>query len=155
VQASSELIFALSGVIVGIILGVFGYRLLSRNHRESSLMQQKLLESERQVEEFKARMGTHLLDAHQHIDTLRTTAQQLEKQMVQEARYWQLEDEKLQRLDPASDINKKPSGSNILNAAENTLEAGVPRDYADGKNGTLSEDFGLKERKQAPQPPRY
>ena len=154
-QASSELIFALSGVVVGILLGVFGYRLLSRNHRETNLMQQKLLESERQVEELKARMGTHLLDTHQHIDTLRTTAHQLEHQLAQEARYWQLDDEKLQRLSLNGDVNKDPSESSILNAAESTLEAGVPRDYADGKNGTLSEDFGLKEPEQAPQPPRY
>lgn len=154
-QASSELIFALSGVVVGIIFGVFGYRLLSRNHRESNLMQQKLLESERQVEELKARMGTHLLDAHQHIDTLRTTAHQLEQQLAQEARYWQLDDEKLQRLNLSNATQKGSSEPSILKAADSTLEAGVPRDYADGKSGTLSEDFGLKERKQAPQPPRY
>jgi len=155
VQASSELIFALSGVITGIILGILGYRLLSRNHRESNLMQQKLLESERQVEELKARMGTHLLDAHQHIDTLRTTADQLEQQLAHEARYWQLNDEKLQRLNLSDAVNRDAPASNVLNASESTLKSGVPRDYADGKNGTLSEDFGLKEREQAPQPPRY
>lgn len=154
-QASSELIFALSGVVVGIILGVFGYRLLSKNHRESNLMQQKLLESERQVEELKARMGTHLFDTHEHIDTLRASAHQLEQQLAQEARYWQLDDDKLQRLSLNSDANRSSSKSDILNATENTLETGVPRDYADGKSGTLSEDFGLKEREQAPQPPRY
>jgi hypothetical protein len=33
----------------------------------------------------------------------------------------------------------------------------MPRDYADGTGGTLSEDFGLKddEDAKAPQPPRY
>lgn len=42
-------------------------------------------------------------------------------------------------------------------AATTEAEPAVPRDYADGNRGTLSEDFGLKngEEVATPQPPRH
>jgi len=154
VEASQEVIFALSGVVIGIIIGIVGYRLISRNHRDGVLMQQKLLESERQVTEFKARMGAHLIDTHKHITVMRNTTAKLEQQLTQEATHWQLNDETLQHLD-FSDIDASNAQAETAPESAETPTTGVPLDYADGKSGTLSEDFGLKERTQPPQPPRY
>lgn len=154
-EANSELIWALSGVVVGVLLGVFGSRLLNKNYRENKRMQQALLESERQVEELKTRMGAHLLDTHQHVDTLRDTAHQLEQLLANEAHYWQLDDNKLHGRILGNNDHQEPGEPHYRNDNENTSASGVPRDYADGKSGTLSEDFGLKTQDQAPQPPRY
>ncbi|MGS2743140.1 ZapG family protein [Halomonas sp. LS-001] len=153
-ESSYELIFALSGVVIGIIVGIVGYRLVSKSHRDGIQMQQRLLESERQVTELKARMGAHLIDTHKHITMMRNMTAELEQQLTQEATHWQLDDETLQHLD-FSDIDAPNEKAGIAPESTETPTAGVPRDYADGKSGTLSEDFGLKERAQPPQPPRY
>lgn len=153
-EASHELIFALSGVVVGIVIGIVGYRLISKSHRDGVLMQQRLLESERQVTELKARMGAHLIDTHQHITTMRNTTAKLEEQLAQEATHWQLDDKTLQHLDLRG-INTSSEQPDSALGSKETPTAGVPRDYADGKSGTLSEDFGLKGQTPPPQPPRY
>ena len=153
-EASHELIFALSGVVIGIIIGAVGYRLISKNHRDSALMQQRLLESERQVTELKARMGAHLVDSHKHITLMRNTTAKLEEQLAQEATHWQLDDQTLQHLD-FSNINASKAETDTASESGETPTTGVPRDYADGKSGTLSEDFGLKGQTPHPQPPRY
>lgn len=156
-EASHELIFALSGVIVGIVIGIVGYRFISKSHRDGVLMQQKLLESERQVAELTARMGAHLIDTHQHITAMRHTTAKLEEQLTQEATHWQLDDKTLQHLD-FSGINAPNAQTDATSGSKETPAAGVPRDYADGKSGTLSEDFGLKGQTpppSPPQPPRY
>lgn len=153
-EASYELIFALSGVLVGIVIGIVGYRLISKSHRDGVLMQQRLLESERQVTELKARMGAHLIDTHQHLAAMRNTTAKLEEQLTQEAAHWQLDDKTLQHLD-FSNIDASNAQPDTASESKETPTAGVPRDYADGKGGTLSEDFGLKGQTPPPQPPRY
>ena len=153
-EASHELIFALSGVVIGIVVGIIGYRLISKSHRDGVLMQQRLLESERQMTELKARLGAHLIDTHKHITTMRNTTAKLEEQLTQEASYWQLDEKTLQHLD-FRNIDASRTEDEAASVNEDTPTTGVPRDYADGKSGTLSEDFGLKGQTPPPQPPRY
>lgn len=159
-EASTELMFALIGVVLGIIVGAVGYRFASKGQHNVAAMQQKLLESERQVAELKSRMGSHLLGFQQRLDIIREEATELEQQLNQEAQHWHLGDSTLRRLD-LSDLNttsvgeEKTAPSPATGSATARTAAGVPRDYADGQSGTLSENFGLKETDTPPQPPRY
>jgi uncharacterized membrane-anchored protein YhcB (DUF1043 family) len=165
VEASTELMFAFIGAVLGMIVGAIGYRFFSKNQHNVVAMQQKLLESERQVAELKSRMGSHLLDFQQRLDTLRDEASELEKQLHQEAQHWHLGNDALRRLDlsglnttAVSEENTPTSiatGPTPAGSTTTEPDTSVPRDYADGQSGTLSEDFGLKETETPPQPPRY
>lgn len=152
-EVSNELMFAFIGAVLGIIVGAIGYRFASKSQHNVVAMQQKLLESERQVAELKSRMGSHLLDFQQRLDTIRDEANELEKQLNQEAQHWHLGDEALRHLDLSGLSNTQANEEESATASSATT--GAPRDYADGQSGTLSEDFGLKEADTPPQPPRY
>nr|WP_285222431.1 DUF1043 family protein [Halomonas sp. ISL-56] len=152
VDASSTLTFAIIGFIVGLIVGAVAYRLLSKSQREASSMRQKLLEREHQIAEMKSSVGSHLTGIYQRLSNIRDEANQLELQLKEDAAEWNIRDAAIQ---PSLDL------SNIDSAQEqpttvDTPPPATPRDYADGKSGTLSEDFGLKGNEAAtPQPPRY
>ncbi|MDR5898085.1 DUF1043 family protein [Halomonas vilamensis] len=154
-EASAELMFALIGAVFGIAVGAFGYRFVSKNQRNIAAMQQKLLESERQVAELKSRMGSHLHGFQQRIDTIRDETTALEQQLNQEAQHWHLSNDALRRLDLSRLNTTSVSEENTTTDEVTGPAANLPRDYADGLNGTLSEDFGLKETETPPQPPRY
>ncbi|MGM0520617.1 MAG: ZapG family protein [Pseudomonadota bacterium] len=161
-EVSTELMFAFIGAVLGIIVGAVGYRFASKSQHNVVAMQQKLLESERQLAELKSRMGSHLLDFQQRLDTIRDEASELEKQLNQEAQHWNLGNDTLPHLDLSGLSNTQaneegataPSTTNS-SATTGPAATGAPRDYADGQSGTLSEDFGLKEADTPPQPPRY
>ncbi|WP_075879136.1 YhcB family protein [Vreelandella massiliensis] len=151
-EASTELMFALISAVVGIVVGALGYRLTSKSQHNVTAMQQKLLESERQVAELKKRMGSHLLETQQRLDTIRDQASVLEQQLSQEAQHWHLSDDAFRHLDLSG---LRTTEANEAEGSAKPAAPGVPRDYADGQGGTLSEDFGLKEADKTPQPPRY
>lgn len=161
-EASTGLMFALIGVVIGIVIGAVGYHIASNRRHGTLELQQKYLESERQVSELKSRMGSHLLEVQQRIETIREEAYQLEQQLDQETQHWHLDNDALRHLD-LSDLRTTELHDKELHGKElheheqeaSRANAPVPRDYADGQNGTLSEDFGLKEADTPPQPPRY
>lgn len=160
-EASTELMFAFIGAALGIVVGAIGYRFASKSQHNVVAMQQKLLESERQVAELKSRMGSHLLDFQQRLDTIRDEANELEQQLNQEAQHWHLGNDALRHLDLSglsttqASVEGATAPSSTTPSATGPAATGAPRDYADGQNGTLSEDFGLKETATPPQPPRY
>ena len=151
-DASSPIFFAVIGFIVGLIVGMVAYRLLSKSQREAASMRQKLLEREHQIAEMKSSVGSHLNGIYQRLNNIREEASQLELQLKEDAAEWNIRDAAIQPSLDLSDINSTPEQQ----ATESTSPPAMPRDYADGKGGTLSEDFGLKSHEAAtPQPPRY
>ena len=152
VDASSPLTFAIIGFIVGLIVGLGSYRLFSKSQREAASMRQKLLEREHQIAEMKSSVGSHLTGIYQRLSNIRDEANQLELQLKEDAEEWDIRDAAIQ---PSLDLSGINSTSE-QQAQADTAAPATPRDYADGKGGTLSEDFGLKSNEVAtPQPPRY
>ncbi|WP_249978800.1 ZapG family protein [Vreelandella olivaria] len=146
-EANSPFTFAIVGIIIGFILGMACYRLFSKGERKSTALRQTLLEREHQIAELKKAMGSHITDVRQRLENIRAEADQLEQQLEEDTAQW-----RLGKIAVTGSIT--PSITDI----DHTLT--TPRDYADGKGGTLSEDFGLKESAKekdasTPQPPRY
>lgn len=149
---SSSLTFAVIGLIVGFIAGMVCYRLFSKSQRQAASMRQKLLEREHQIAEMKSSVGSHLSGIYQRLGNIRDEADQLELQLKEDAAEWNIRDATLQ---PSLDFSGIDA-ANEPSTAGDTSPPSTPRDYADGKSGTLSEDFGLKgNQAAAPQPPRY
>lgn len=150
-DASSPLTIAIIGFIVGVIVGLGCYRLFSKSQREAASMRQKLLEREHQIAEMKSSVGSHLTGIYQRLSNIRDEANQLELQLKKDAAEWDIRDAAIQ---PSLDLSGIDTTSE--QAQRDTAAPATPRDYADGKGGTLSEDFGLKSNEVAtPQPPRY
>lgn len=148
-EASSPYTFAIVGLIVGFIIGLGCYRLFSKGQREIAAQKQTLLEREHQIADLKKGMDGHLVNVRQCLDNIRAEAVQLEQTIDDNAGQWALSK------------RSAPTPENAAaTPAEGTDTPDTPRDYADGKSGTLSEDFGLKDSIQeqaaaTPQPPRY
>ncbi len=150
-DASSPLTIAIIGFIVGLIVGLGCYRLFSKSQREAASMRQKLLEREHQIAEMKSSVGSHLTGIYQRLSNIRDEANQLELQLKEDAAEWDIRDAAIQPSLDLSGINETTQ-----QAQDDSAAPATPRDYADGKGGTLSEDFGLKSNEAAtPQPPRY
>ncbi len=151
-DASSPLTIAIIGFIVGVIAGLGCYRLFSKSQRETASMRQTLLEREHQIAEMKSSVGSHLTGIYQRLNNIRDEANQLERQLKEDAAEWDIADAAIQPSLDLSGISTEPGQQGQQESAAPT----TPRDYADGKSGTLSEDFGLKDKEAAtPQPPRY
>lgn len=148
VEASSPFTFAIIGLVIGFVIGLACYRLFSKSQRDHATLKQALLEREHQIAELKKGMGSHLTGIQQHIINIRQEADRLEQQIDSEAAEWKLE------------TAITPSINKLAPSTEDEGDVNTPRDYADGKSGTLSEDFGLKNSLNehdtaTPQPPRY
>ncbi|WNK21407.1 DUF1043 family protein [Halomonas piscis] len=152
-----QLTFALIGIFIGMAIGAFGHRLLSRSQRQVSSMKLELLESERRIAALKADMQSHLGDTHRRIDGVRHALAELDQGLHRQAKTWGVADDVLisHDNDPLRTAARAP-----LAQTAGSSEGERPKDYAaDGEGGTLSEDFGLKNKAsdagQAPEPPRY
>lgn len=151
-DASSPLTFAVVGFIIGLIVGMGGYRLFSKRQRDAASLRQKLLEREHQIAEMKSSVGNHLTGIYQRLHNIRDEANQLEHQLKEDAAEWNIRDAAMQPEVELSGIDPHQQAPSTSTSTAPTM----PRDYADGKGGTLSEDYGLKNNEAAtPQPPRY
>jgi len=151
VEASSPFTFAIIGIVVGFLIGMMGYRLFSKGERQRAVLRQTLLEREHHIAELRKAMGGLSLDVRQRLANIRAETDLLEQELEEDATRWKLDKTPNNVL--ATDV-PTPNTADIDEALA------MPRDYADGKSGTLSEDFGLKEsaneqETSAPQPPRY
>ncbi|MCS2610015.1 YhcB family protein [Halomonas dongshanensis] len=143
-EANSPILFAALGIVIGFLIGLVAYRLSSKGEREIVSLRQTVLEKDRQITEMKKAMGAHLTGVQQRLDTIRQEADEIEQQLRKEATSWK--------------VAKPLTDTAAPEASETASSPAMPRDYADGKGGTLSEDFGLKgenAQNAAPQPPRY
>ncbi len=141
-------VLAIACLLAGIGIGALGYHLLNASAGNTQRLRQRLAERERELAEFKDGMGDSLERIARLAESLQRESQGLEQE-AEEAR---------DRLGaPSLRRQAMEAVSPTPNPAATGAEPAVPRDYAAGNRGTLSEDFGLKNGEEAatPQPPRH
>ncbi|WP_447529033.1 YhcB family protein [Vreelandella sp. TE19] len=156
-EANSPIIYALIGLAVGFLIGLLCYRLANKGERHRASLKQTLLEREHQIAELKKAMGSHVSDVRQCLEAIRSQADDIEDKLDAGAEQWELS----KNPDTAfTQPRKTPAlGTSTTPKAPEAESPATPRDYADGKGGTLSEEYGLKDTKAkeaaVDQPPRY
>lgn len=138
-------LLAIACLLAGIAIGALGYRVLNASAGHTQRLRQRLAERDRELAELKDGMGDNLARIVQLAERLQRDSQALE----QEA------DAASERLGGRS--LRRQAMEAVAPDPATSESPPVPRDYADGNRGTLSEDFGLKDEDDAqlPQPPRY
>ncbi len=128
-------------LLAGVGLGVLGYHLMNAGARNAQALRQRLAERDRQLTELRDGVGEHFERLGRLADSLNGEVSEAKSRLAAEAPH---------RPDLAAATATTPE------EATSEGDVAVPRDYADGNRGTLSEDFGLKPSDDdAPQPPRY
>ena len=151
-----NVILAAACLIAGIGIGALGYHLLNGGARNAQKLRQRLTERERQIAEWKDGVDEHFTQMDTLIQRLLEGGQNLRQQL----------DESAKRLGREGTPSKVTPPGNLQissltpsdDAAQEDLK--IPRDYADGNSGTLSEDYGLRKEDEdddeaSPRPPRY
>ena len=144
-ESNIDWILALASGLAGIGIGALGYHLLNANVARNQKVRQRLAETELELHQVKDSLNDHFLRAADLVASIQRQSRELEHQLSQGADQL-CEDQQIKRR---------------LHPEAETTETGetpdMPRDYADGGHGTLSEDFGLRrgEEPNAAQPPRY
>ncbi|MBE0488890.1 MAG: DUF1043 family protein [Halomonas sp.] len=139
---------AIACLLAGIGLGALGYYLLNSSASSLQKLRQRLAERDRELAALRDGMDDHLGDVSRLVAALQRDSEALASRLSQDAR----------RLGAKGTPPAALVGIASEAPTEGVSEApAMPRDYADGTGGTLSEDFGLKddEDSKAPQPPRY
>lgn len=141
-------ILAIACLLAGIGLGALGYHLLNASAASLQKLRQRLAERDRELTALREGMDDHLGEVSRLVATLQRDGEALAERLAQDAS--RLGSRGTSHADLASTASSAPETAD-------GEEPAMPRDYADGNGGTLSEDFGLKddEDAKAPQPPRY
>ncbi|MDI5889765.1 YhcB family protein [Halomonas rhizosphaerae] len=143
-------VLAIACLLAGIGIGALGYHLLNASAGNTQRLRQRLAERERELAELKDGMGDSLERIARLAESLHRESQGLEQEAEEARDRLGARSLRRQALDA---VAPAPTAT----PTKTTTEPAVPRDYADGNRGTLSEDFGLKNGEEAatPQPPRY
>ncbi|MBB3183512.1 hypothetical protein FHR95_001053 [Halomonas fontilapidosi] len=139
---------AIACLLAGIGIGALGYHLLNASAGNAQRLRQRLAERERELAELKDGMGDSLERIARLAENLQRESLELEQEAEDAMEHLGARSLARQAMDAVS-----PTAA----ATATTNEPAVPRDYADGNRGTLSEDFGLKngEASTDKQPPRH
>lgn len=145
-ESNIDWILAIASGLAGIGIGALGYHLLNANVARNQKVRQRLAETELELSQFRDSLNDHFARAADLVGSIQRQSQELEQQLAQGAG----------RLCDDPQLKRRLAAP----AEEGVEEADVPampRDYADGGHGTLSEDFGLQRKDEEPagQPPRY
>lgn len=141
-------IVAIISLLAGLGIGAIGYRLLSSSANQTQALRQQIAEREREVSALRSGLNEHFDQVGMMVSNIQREMRTLEHRLIEDA----------------STLDCEPFAGSQLEAAdqpaltEGERDIAVPRDYADGTGGTLSEDFGLKtheEKEEPSQPPRY
>lgn len=139
-------ILAIACLLAGIGIGALGYHLLNASAAGQQKLRQRLAERDRELSTLRDGFDDHLQEVSRLAAVLQRNGDALARRLEQDA-------------EALSGKGTAPAGLEIISppAMPDGEEPAMPRDYADGNGGTLSEDFGLKddEDAKAPQPPRY
>ncbi|APE29811.1 hypothetical protein BOX17_01830 [Halomonas aestuarii] len=139
-------VLAVACLLAGIGIGALGYHLLNATADNAQRLRQRLAERERALAELKDGMG----DSLERIARLAESLQRESRSLEQEA-------EAASSTLGAPSLRRQAMDDAAPKPETGDAEPAVPRDYADGNRGTLSEEFGLKQGEDGavPQPPRY
>lgn len=128
-----NLVLIIACLVAGSGIGALGYHLLGSGARQSQLLRQRLAEQERQLSDVRSGLG-------EHVERLASMAQRLNQDsqaLLQEVN------------DAGTRLGREQQPTDQATAPDTrseNVELYTPRDYADGNSGTLSEDFGLKQK---------
>jgi uncharacterized membrane-anchored protein YhcB (DUF1043 family) len=137
---------AIASLLAGIGIGALGHHLLNAGARRTQKLRRLLAERERELASLKSGVDDHFSELAGLAESLQRDSDTLMQHLEKGA-------ERLNSLPHQTPGLAAPTADIEEATASPQLKA--PRDYADGSGGTLSEEFGLKEDKELPQPPRY
>lgn len=144
-ESNIDWILALACGLAGIGIGALGYHLLNANVARNQKVRQRLAETELELNQVKDSLNDHFVRAADLVASIQRQSRELEQQLALGADQLGQDQQVKRRLHPE---NEEPEPDEALD---------MPRDYADGGRGTLSEDFGLQrgDEQNSAQPPRY
>nr|WP_281376038.1 DUF1043 family protein [Halomonas cerina] len=129
--------------MAGIGIGALGYHLLHTGAGTQQKLRQRLAERDRELVDIKDGMGDRLERLTQLAESLRRESQRLEEEVEAASGTLGAPSLRRQAMDLVS-RGETPSDEDAV---------AVPRDYADGNRGTLSEDYGLRHQEAASSQP--
>ncbi|MDN3522370.1 YhcB family protein [Halomonas ramblicola] len=138
-------ILAIACLLAGIGIGAAGHHWLNAGASNLQRLRRRLAERDRELAALREGLDDHFREVGRLLESLRRDGEALAERLDWDAR----------------DLGGKPGPTRGIEIETDApaeaphKEPPAPRDYADGKGGTLSEDFGLRQSGEAPQPPRY
>ncbi|SHF50562.1 hypothetical protein SAMN02745148_02813 [Modicisalibacter ilicicola DSM 19980] len=148
-ESNIDWILAIASLLAGIGIGALGYHLLNANVARNQKVRQRLAETELELSQVRDALNDHFASAADLVKSIQRQSHELERQLLQNA----------ERLSDDARLKRRLSGDG--DEGVDTEAPEMPRDYADGNRGTLSEDFGLHQQPRdeegtpATQPTRY
>nr|WP_248287623.1 DUF1043 family protein [Chromohalobacter moromii] len=140
---------AIACFLAGIGIGALGYHLLNANVARNQKVRQRLAEAELELSQVKDSLNDHFAKASELVNSIQRQSHELEQQLSQGA------DRLVDDLQLKRRLHPRQEGE----TQEDADPPQMPRDYAEGAQGTLSENYGLEPRKQRATedetPPRY
>lgn len=147
-ESNIDWILAIACFLAGIGIGALCYHLLNANVARNQKVRQRLAETELELNQVKDALNDHFAKAADLASSIQRQSQELEHHLAQGA----------DRLVDDLQLKRRLHGNNGEDAEEIDVPQ-VPRDYADGNQGTLAEDYGIRKRKDEQEsvtpPPRY
>ncbi len=148
-ESNIDWILAIASFLAGIGIGALGYHLLNANVARNQKVRQRLAETELELNQVRDALNDHFAKAADLVTSIQRQSQELEQQLSQGA----------ERLCDDLQIKRKLASGAEDDGNDQTDTPAMPRDYADGNRGTLSEDFGLRQgsdnERQQTHPLRY
>ncbi|MHB0774359.1 Z-ring associated ZapG family protein [Halomonas sp. WWR20] len=148
-ESNIDWILAIACFLAGIGIGALGYHLLNANVARNQKVRQRLAETELELSQVKDALNDHFAKAADLVTSIQRQSQELEQQLSLGA------DRLCDDLQLKRRLHQQNQPDSETTDAATTPQ--VPRDYADGNQGTLSEDYGLRRQLETEPdiPPRY
>lgn len=150
-ESNIDWILAIACFLAGIGVGALGYHLLNANVARNQKVRQRLAEAELELSQVKDALNDHFTKAADLVTSIQRQSHELEHQLALGA------DRLVDDLQLKRRLHQGQDDDTV--ATDDTDSPQVPRDYAEGAQGTLAETYGLepKKRREAeePAPPRY
>ncbi|GHB31089.1 YhcB family protein [Salinicola rhizosphaerae] len=147
-ESNIDWILAIACFLAGIGIGALFYHLLNANVARNQKVRQRLAQTELELNQVKDSLNDHFAKAADLAAGIQRQSGELEQHLLQGADRF-VDDLKLKR---------RLHGDREDDADEVDAPQ-VPRDYADGQQGTLAEDYGVRQRQASQEtvtpPPRY
>ncbi|MCK0714601.1 YhcB family protein [Chromohalobacter sarecensis] len=138
-ESNIDWILAIACFLAGIGIGALGYHLLNANVARNQKVRQRLAETELELSQVKDALNDHFTKASELVTSIQRQSHELEQQLSQGA------DRLVDDLQLKRRLHPRQEGET---QEEDTDPPQMPRDYAEGAQGTLSENYGLEPRNQ-------
>jgi len=150
-ESNIDWILAIACFLAGIGIGALCYHLMNANVARNQKVRQRLAETELELNQVKDGLNDHFAKVADLASSIQRQSHELEMHLVQGA----------DKLVDDLKLKRRLHGQQEESAESEEIDAPqIPRDYAGGTGGTLTEDYGLRQRhteqpEDTPQTPRY